>query len=115
MKGGLDIIAGYTDHHARYHNCSGADVIWERPDDRLDARIEKLLHVGNSVAQAVGVWDKARPAPPKIGHARLNLLTPGGLRFGEGPLAVLSKDKLGGPLIATAVVLMQSLIKLAKN
>ena len=112
MNGGADLVAGYTDHHARYYNYSGAAVIWERPNDTLDAAIDELLRVGGNVAKAIGPWKKARPPVPANGRARINFLTPSGLHFGEGPLDTLAKDKLGGPVIAAAFRLMQNLAKL---
>ena len=113
MKDGTDLVAGYTDHHARYYNYSGAGVVWERPNDTLDATIDELLRVGTIVAKAIGPWEGPRPPAPTNGRARINLLTPSGLHFGEGPLETLGKDKLGGPVIAAAFELMQRLIKLA--
>jgi hypothetical protein len=41
------------------------------------------------------------------------LLTPSGLHFGEGPMDVLARDALGGPLVAAATVLMRGLTSLA--
>ncbi|HEX8891356.1 MAG TPA: hypothetical protein VF779_19565, partial [Pyrinomonadaceae bacterium] len=39
MDEGLDIVAAYADHTARYFNYSGAAIIWERPDTSLDADV----------------------------------------------------------------------------
>jgi hypothetical protein len=36
MDKGLDLVAAYSDHHARYFNDSGAAVIWERANEQLD-------------------------------------------------------------------------------
>lgn len=47
---GLDLVAAYADHHARYFNYSGAAVIWERPDPRLDAVIDNVLGSGGRLA-----------------------------------------------------------------
>jgi hypothetical protein len=115
MKGGLDLVAGYADHHARYYNYSGAGVVWERPNGALDAAIEELLRVGSVVARVIGPWKETRPPAPTNGRARLNFLTPVGLHFGEGPLDTLAKDKLGGPVIASAFRLMQELIRFSKK
>jgi len=115
MKGGTDLVAAYTDHHARYYNYSGAAVVWERPNDTLDAAIDELLRVGDTVAKAIGPWKEARPPAPANGSARINLLTPSGLHFGEGPLDTLAKDKLGGPVIASAFRLMQRLTHVSKK
>jgi len=115
LKGGTDLVAGYADRHARYYNYSGAAVVWERPNDALDAAIEELLQVGNVVAQVIGPWKEGRPPAPTNGRARINLLTPSGLHFGEGPMDTLTKDKLGGPVIASAFRLMQKLTQLSKE
>ena len=109
---GLDLLAAYTDHHARYYNYSGAGVVWERPNHSLDGAIDDLLQVGVVTLGAIGPWKGRRPPAPRKGHARINLLSPSGLHFGEGPLDSLSKDRLGGPVIAASLRLMQELIKL---
>jgi hypothetical protein len=115
MKRGTDLVAGYSDHHARYYNYSGAGVVWERPNDTLDEAIDELLRVGSAVVQVIGPWKKARPPAPTDGRVRLNFLTPSGLHFGEGPMDTLAKDKLGGPVIASAFRLMQRLIEISKK
>jgi hypothetical protein len=115
MEKGLDLVAGYSDHSARYYNFSGAGVVWEHPNDSLNGAIEELLRVGSTVLQSVGPWEGNRPSAPKAGNARVNLLTPSGLHFGQGPLDVLSKDRLGGSIIASAFRLMQALIQLTKQ
>jgi hypothetical protein len=51
-----------------------------------------------------------RPAAPPTGQVRINLLVPSGLHFGQGPLDALSRDPLGGPVIAAEMQLMQGLI-----
>ena len=115
LKGGTDLVAGYADHHARYYNYSGAAVVWERPNDILDAAIDELLRVGSIVAQVIGPWKERRPPAPTNGRARINFLTPSGLYFGEGATDTLTKDKLGGPVMASAFRLMQKLIQLSKE
>lgn len=115
MEKGLDLVAAYPDHHARYYNFSGAGVVWERPNDLLDTTIDDLLGVGRTTAQVIGVWKESRPPAPAKGQARINLLTPGGLRFGQGPIDAIGKDRLGGPVLASAFKLMQALINLTKK
>jgi hypothetical protein len=112
MDRGLDLVAAYPDHHARYYNFSGAGVVSERPNDALDKTIDDLMQAAATTAKAIGPWEKERPTPPPKGQARINILTPSGLHFGQGPLNVISKDAIGGPVIAIAFQLMQSLIKL---
>jgi hypothetical protein len=114
MQEGLDLVAGYTDHHARYYNYSGAGVVWERPDARLDTSIDDLLKCGEVVLHAIGPWNGARPPAPPKGMARINLLAASGLHFGQGPLDSLAKDALGGPVLAAAFRLMQALTALKR-
>jgi hypothetical protein len=115
MDIGLDTVAAYADHHARYYNYSGAAVIWERPDASLDSAIDNLLLAGARTIAAIGAWDKPRlPSPPK-GQVRISMLSPGGLHFGQGPLNILSKDALGGPVVTQAFHLMQQLMQLPRD
>ena len=110
LEGGLDLLAAYDDHTARYYNFSGAGVVWERADASLDESIDRLLACGQTICSRIGPWKGARPAPPAEGQLRINLLTPLGLHFGQAPIAVFSRDPLAGPAIAAATALMQQLI-----
>jgi hypothetical protein len=109
MPKGLDLVAAYSDHHARYFNFSGSGVAWEHPNGSLDEEIDYVLEAGNIVLKGMGPWDGHRPSAPPNGHARINLLTPAGLHFGEGPIDLLGKDKLGGAILGAAYQLMQKL------
>ena len=110
MNQGLDIVAAYADGSARYYNYSGAGVVWERPDDSLDAPLQALLVAGQRVAAHVGIWEEPRPDAPPTGSVRISMLTPGGLRFGQAPFDTLWQDALGGPVLAAAQGLMTALI-----
>ena len=107
---GLDIVAAYADHTARYLNYSGAAIVWERPNESLDQAIDSLLSAGRMVDAQIGPWEGPRPAAPPKGQLRISMLVPSGLHFGQGPFEALSGDPLGGPVIAAAMQLMQSLI-----
>ena len=111
MKQGVDIVAGYNDHTARYFNYSGAAVIWENPDDSLNEEIRILLDAGRNIIHNIGPWEYERPGVPPEGQARVSMLTPGGLHFGQAPFNALANDQKGGPIINAATVLMQALIK----
>jgi len=110
MPKGLDTLAAYADHSARYFNYSGAVVIWERPDDSLDPSTDELLAVAGRVVTEIGPWEEARPGPPARGQARLSFLTPSGLHFGHGALGHLSIDPLGGAVLRVGTRLMQELM-----
>lgn len=114
MPKGLDLVAAFPDHCARYYNFSGAAVIWERPNDLLNDAIDRVLNVSLPVVRAIGPWKEARPPAPSNGEVRVNFLTPSGLHFGQGPLAELGRDRMAGPVIAAAFQLMQQLIAQAK-
>jgi hypothetical protein len=115
MPRGLDIIAAYADHSARYFNFSGKAVIWDRPDDRFDSAIDEIMRAGSATLAVIGPWDKARPAAPPKDQVRINLLTPTGLHFGQGPFEALMKDARGAPVLAAVTKLMHQLIRLAKE
>jgi len=111
LKQGVDIVAAYADRSARYFNYSGAAVIWEHPDDSLQGEIENLLEAGRKIVHNIGPWENERPGVPPKGQARVSMLTPGGLHFGQAPFNALANDAMGGPIINAATVLMQALIK----
>ncbi len=110
MERGLDLLAAYVDHTARYFNFSGSYVIWERPDESLDGQIDALLAAGQELLQQIGPWTEPRPPAPRSGQLRINLLSPAGLHFGQGPLAALATDPLARPTFDAATALMQRLI-----
>lgn len=115
MPKGLDLVAAYRDHRARYFNYSGAGALWEHRDDSLNGLIDELLQAGTVVAQAIGPWKQARPPEPKKGNARINLLTPSGIHLGQGPVEALNQDAMGGPILSAAFGLMKRLVELAKR
>lgn len=99
---GLDIVAAYADGTARYFNHSGAAVVWEAPDNSLHSQIESVLRAGKVVVDQIGPWEDPRPPAPPTGQARINMLTPSGLHFGQAPFEALAADQLGGAVISTA-------------
>lgn len=111
MKEGVDIVAAYADQTARYFNFSGTAVIWENPDDSLKKEIKKLLDTGRNIIHNIGPWENERPGVPPEGQARVSMLTPSGLHFGQAPFNTLANDEMGGPIIKAGIDLMQALIK----
>lgn len=110
MPQGLDVLAAYPDHSARYYNYSGAGVVWERTDSSLDSVIDQLLSASAQVVAQIGPWEDVRPVPPPRDHIRISFLTPSGLHFGQGPFAALAKDPIGGQVVYLAANLMKLLI-----
>ena len=109
LKGGVDILAAYTDQTARYLNYSGAGVIWEHPDTSLDTQIDALLKAGQAIVNVIGPWEQARPPAPQGDNVRLNMLTPSGLHFGYGSFQNLYNEPMGRSIIDPATQLMQVL------
>ena len=110
MPEGLDVLAAYPDHSARYYNYSGAGVVWEHPDASLDPAIDQLLSASQEVVAKIGPWEQGRPPAPPPGHTRLSFLTPSGLHFGEGPTDALSRDPLAWRVFHLAKGLMGALV-----
>ncbi len=111
LAGGLDIVACYADHTARYVHHAGGGVVWEAPDPSLDLAIDRVLSASETVARHVGVWEGVRPPPPPTGQARLSVLTPAGIRFGQAPTEALMSDGLAGPVMAAGYSLLMDLIR----
>ena len=114
LSDGLDTLAAYSDHTARYINHGGRLIVWEMPDDFVATLIDELLLTGQLVANVIGRWEEPRRAAPPKGHVRLNMLTASGLHFGEGTLDALGADPMGGPVIAAGASLMKALIERAE-
>jgi len=110
LEEGVDIVAAYEDHTARYINYSGAGVFWDHPNDSLDALIEELLDAGRRTVEMIGPWEGARPEAPSTGQVRLSMLTPLGLHFGQATYNALSSDPLSAPVLNGGLKLMQGLI-----
>lgn len=88
-------------------------VVWEAPDTRVDGHIRKLLAAGQKLAGLIGPWEGKRPSlPPR--QARISLLTPSGLHFGQAPVQALVRDAMAAPVIDAATELMQALIDIAE-
>ncbi len=115
MEEGLDLLAAYPERTARYYNYSGAGVVWEHPDGSLDAAIDNLLNGAKQILQVIGPWENPRPPAPRAGNLRINVLSPAGLHFGEGPFGALAADPLAKPTVNAAIELMQRLVSLKSS
>jgi hypothetical protein len=115
MPDGQDLLAAYADLTAYYYNYSGSAVIWLRPDASLDSRINSVLAAASTIVPVIGPWVGPRRPPPLAGMARLNMLTPLGLHFGEAPLEVLERDASARPLIQSAAELTATLTSLPRG
>jgi hypothetical protein len=114
---GHDILAAYADRSAYYLDHSGVATVWlkgQDADDALDDGIAAVLAAATAILPQTGPWQGDRLPPPVPGNVRINLLTPVGLCFGEGPFAAIARDPAAGPLVQAAAILVQRLAALPK-
>ncbi len=107
LDGGLDTLAVFADGGIRYLNQTSKMWIFETPLPQMKAAIAAFLAASQAVVNRIGPWDKPRLPPPPKGDVRLTFLVSDGLYFGQGKFADLSRDALGGPVIAHAGELLQ--------
>ena len=108
-EGGHDILAVYADGSALYLDHKGAVTTWLPEDARLEEEIDAVLEAATAILPKIGPWTEKRLPPPEKGNVRLNLLTPVGLCFGEGPFAAIARDPVGGPLVKAGAMLVHRL------
>ena len=106
LKEGLETLAAYRDGQATYIDKFGQTTAWQTPGREIRAGIDKLFRAGEAVVAQTGPWDKSRLVPPPQGVVRITLLVSDGLYFGHGPIAVLQRDPIGGPVITIAAELL---------
>jgi hypothetical protein len=109
-KQGLDIVAAYSDHSARCWNYTGAGVIWDARDPKIDQLIFDLLKVGFEITKRIGIGLRDVPPVPEKGNVRIFIMAYDGSTVGEGRFDQLSKDPMGRVAIDTGQNLMKVLI-----
>jgi hypothetical protein len=110
LQEGLDIVAAYADHSARYFNYAGGGIILESGDSEIGGLIEELLECGQKIVDHTGTWNGTRPPAPGKDMVRINTLTFGGLHFGQAEFSVIARDPLGKPAVRAAFAMMKGLI-----
>jgi len=113
LERGLDTLAAFGDGRVRYINQTGGMSIFEGVVAAIQPAVRALLTVSQAVVDKIGPWDKPRLPAPKAGNVRLTFLVSDGLYFGEGKFADLSRDGLGGPVIAAAGKLLTQVVEMA--
>lgn len=111
LSDGLDVLAAYSEGGVRYINQTGKIAVFERVP-QLQSLIEELMAVSEQVVRAIGPWTELRKAPPTPPLVRLSFLVSDGLYFGEGPMNVIQKEPLGGPVMECATRLLQAVVPL---
>jgi hypothetical protein len=106
---GLDTLAAYEDHSAFLIHHGGGTATAEAPDDYLETCIDQLLAVARGVVGHTDPHRGHREHPPEAGHVCIRVLTWAGTHVGLGPLAVLQRDPVGGPVLLAADTLRELL------
>jgi hypothetical protein len=112
LAGGLDVLAAFSEGGVRYINQTGRLGVFEGVES-LRAATSALLAASQAVVDRIGPWDKTRLPPPGRDRVRLSFLVSDGLYFGDGEMSVMSREALGGPVIARAGELLQLVVATA--
>ncbi len=115
MEQGLDLLAAYADHTARYSNSSGAGLIWDTRDPEIDHLIDNLLQAGQSIMETMGLDQRETLPIPAKGNIRLFVMGFGGSCFDEGPAAQLVQDQMAEYAIHAGYDLIRCLLEKAKR
>jgi len=115
MDKGLDIVAAYVDHTARYWNYSGAGIVWEMRDPEIDTLIDNLLKVGQEIMNRIGAEPRENLPIPTQGKIRIFLMAYDGTSFGEGLYDQLIQDQMGSYAIKASYNLMMGLMKMQEK
>lgn len=113
LEQGLDTLAAYADGRVRYINQTGKMSIIEDVQSPLRGKALALVDAARPLVARIGPWTGARRPPPEGANGRLSFLVSDGLYFGEGPMAALSADQLGGPVVQAAVELLVATVELS--
>lgn len=113
VDAGHEVLAGYEDGTVRYlHHGGAATVVEPATAPTVDVALPAYLAAGQVLADRIGPWtEPTRPILPP-GHLRVSVLTPGGLRFGQGPEADLGADPLAGAVLAAATQVLVAVVDL---
>jgi hypothetical protein len=112
LSGGLDVLAAFSEGGVRYINKTGKLAVIESVA-ALQPRVQSLMEASGAVVARIGPWEQPRRAPPRSGNVRLTFLVSDGLYFGEGPMSVMQREPLAGPVIQRATELLQTVVPLA--
>jgi len=112
---GLDIVAAYADHTARYWNYSGAGIVWEIRDPEIDKLVVDLLNAGQEIMKRIGAEPRESLPIPTPGKLRIFLMAYDGSSFGEGLYDQLIQDQMGNYAINASYNLMMGLMKMQEK
>lgn len=109
LSSGVDLLGIYADHTARYINNGGGVVVWDHPDTSLDRAIDEVFGAATAMLSSAQPEETQAP-PPEVNQARLDLLTPGGVRVLVRSLSNVAGDAAAGPVFSAATSVMLLLL-----
>jgi hypothetical protein len=109
LDNGLDTIAAFEDGRIRYINAAEKMAVFEPSPADMRSKLDELLSAARSVIRKIGPWDKERLSPPGKGDIRITFLASDGLYFGQGRFAEMQNEPMARPVIAAALVLVESI------
>lgn len=109
LADGLDALAAYADGGVRYINHTEHISVFEGAAP-LAPHVGALFAASEPVVARIGPWDGPRKPPPAADNVRLSFLVSCGLCFGEGPMSVMQRDAMAGPIIQRATALLQAVV-----
>lgn len=109
LRDGLDVLAAFSEGGVRYINHAGKVAVFEGVAS-LEPDVRRLFAASESVVARIGPWEGPRRPPPGPGNVRLTFLLSDGLAFGEGPMTVMQRDAMAGPIIQSATDLLQTIV-----
>jgi hypothetical protein len=109
LEQGLDTLAAYSEGGVRYINQTGKMGVFENVPG-LQPLVQDLFKASQLVVDRIGPTEQPRLPPPKPDGIRITFLVSDGLYFGEGAMARMQHDQLAGPVIDTAIALLQQVV-----
>lgn len=109
VEDGLDTLASYEDGTARFVHFTGRIIVWETPEPEITQLIRAVHQAAHPILVNAGPWEGDRPALP-LGEARVSVLAPSGIHFGQAPFETLLNEPMAAPVIHTGARLMEALM-----
>jgi hypothetical protein len=117
-ESGLDVLAAYSDHRARYYNHGGKMLLWDvsASDHTIDQGIDALLAATGDIARSSKLIQELRPPAPATGMARVSVLTFGGIHCVQGTEDdIFSTNSLTAPAMLHGALLLRKLVDITSD